>query len=143
MEEVGANTKPIRDFVNNIKQGKNIFKELENPQIPSYVQKFVLNTLLAIEKPTPYVASQFFFGREDPIPQMFQKFVNTLQAEKKCEVLKYYLARHIEVDGEDHGPLAEKLLEELAQREDPKYELILDGAINAVSHRVELWDGIY
>jgi len=26
MEEVGANTKPIRDFVNNIEKGRNIFK---------------------------------------------------------------------------------------------------------------------
>ena len=76
----------------------------------------MFNTLSAIEKPTPYVASQFFFGREDPIPQMFQRFVNTLEGEKKCEVLRYYLERHVEIDGGDHAPLAEKLLEELAEK---------------------------
>jgi len=34
-------------------------------------------------------------------------------------------------------------MEDLALREDPKYELILDGAINAVKQRIELWDGIF
>lgn len=74
---------------------------------------------------------------------MFQRFVNTLEKDKKCEMLKYYLKRHIEVDGEDHGPLAAKLIEDLAKREDEKYETILNGAINAVEYRIKLWDGIY
>jgi len=34
-------------------------------------------------------------------------------------------------------------MNELAAREDPKFEIILEGAINAVQHRIKLWDGIY
>jgi len=74
---------------------------------------------------------------------MFQRFVDTLDKDKSCDFLKFYLRRHIQVDGEEHGPLSEKLMNELAAKEDPRYELILAGAINAVEHRIKLWDGIY
>jgi len=72
---------------------------LKAPKIPGYVREFVGNTVSALDKPLPYVASQFFYGREDPIPAMFQRFVDTLDKDKKCEFLKYYLKRHIQVDG--------------------------------------------
>ena len=103
------------------------------------------NSFLTLEKSTPYVASQFFYGREDPIPMMFQRFVDNLDESKskKCEFLKYYLNRHIQIDGDEHGPLSQKLIEELAAQEDPTYEKIMDGAINAVENRIKLWDGIY
>jgi hypothetical protein len=39
--------------------------------------------------------------------------------------------------------MSQKLMDELAAREDPNYELILKGAINAVDYRIKLWDGIY
>ncbi len=47
------------------------------------------------------------------------------------------------MDGEEHGPLSQKLIEELAEKEDPNYDLIVKGAINAVQYRIKLWDGIY
>lgn len=56
--------------------------------------------------PTPYVASQFFYGRQDPIPQMFKQFVTNMGNDKKFDMLKYYLQRHIDVDGDEHGPMA-------------------------------------
>lgn len=74
------------------------------------MKKFVSNTVSSLDRPTSYIASQFFYGREDPIPQMFQRFVDTLDKDQSCEFLKYYLKRHVEVDGEEHGPLSEKLM---------------------------------
>ena len=56
--------------------------------------------------PTPYVASQFFYGRQDPIPQMFKQFVTYMGNGRKFDMLKYYLQRHIDVDGDEHGPMA-------------------------------------
>lgn len=55
-----------------------------NPKIPKYVQTFVNNTIDSIDRPTPYVAAQFFYGREDPIPQMFSNFVQTLSSDANC-----------------------------------------------------------
>jgi hypothetical protein len=47
---------------------------------------------------------------------MFQRLVDSLEKDKKCDILKYYLKRHIQVDGDDHGPLSMKLMQELAAR---------------------------
>jgi hypothetical protein len=91
----------------------------------------------------PYTAGQFFFGREDPIPQMFTKLVKTVEDNKlECKTLKYYLNRHIELDGSFHGPKTAHLLLHLSEKHDPEYKDILEGALNAIDYRIKLWDGI-
>ena len=64
----------------------------------------------------------FAFGREDIIPDMFRELlprpgdpcsVEVTEVEKKISVFRYYLERHIELDGKDHGPLAIRLVEQL------------------------------
>ena len=68
------------------------------------------------------VAAVFAFGREDIIPDMFRELlprpgdpcsVEVTEVEKKISVFRYYLERHIELDGKDHGPLAIRLVEQL------------------------------
>jgi hypothetical protein len=54
------------------------------------------------------VAAVFTFGREDVIPTMFSALLqgeddSGLQA---CTIFKYYLERHIELDGDEQGALA-------------------------------------
>ena len=64
----------------------------------------------------------FAFGREDIIPDMFRELLprsgdpcsaKLTEVEKKISVFRYYLERHIELDGKDHGPLAIRLVEQL------------------------------
>ena len=66
------------------------------------------------------VAAVFAFGREDLIPDMFREILpgsgdpcSANEVEKKISVFRYYLERHIELDGKDHGPLAIRLVEQL------------------------------
>ena len=62
------------------------------------------------------VAAAFTFGREDLIPEMFRGFIRDLDARRRdggVKTLRWYLDRHIEVDGEDHGPMALRMVAEL------------------------------
>ena len=54
----------------------------------------------------------------------------------------YYLERHIELDGGDHGPLALELISDLCGAENEKWEEVEETAINCLIARRKLWDGI-
>lgn len=100
MKEVGSDVSQIENYIVKLRNGVSVPEALKQAKIPSYVKTFVTNTVSSLDRPTPYIASQFFYGREDPIPQMFQKLVDTLDKDKSCEFLKFYLRRHVQVDGE-------------------------------------------
>ncbi len=81
---------------------------------------------------------------------MFQKFLdmpNTTTNEEKSHLkdapaFVLYLKRHIEVDGESHGPLSRKLLEQLCGDSDQKWSEATEAAELAIKQRTALWDGI-
>mgnify|MGYP003353415089 CR=1 FL=1 len=52
-----------------------------------------------------YFAAAFTFGREDLIPDMFPELVGRLSRQHpgRLDTFRYYLERHIEVDGGHHG----------------------------------------
>lgn len=82
----------------------------------------------------------FTYGREDPIPQMFQHILDNLDLD--APLLKLYLERHIALDGEDHGPAAHRLLEEALAKGQGTREEAMCAAIEAVEQRIRLWDSI-
>ncbi len=54
----------------------------------------------------------------------------------------YYLNRHIELDGDSHGPAAWKIIGELAGDDPLAIEQLKSAAEEAISARHGLWDGL-
>ena len=87
----------------------NFHERVFGETIPEAVYDFVRDTLRTADKASTHeVMAAFLFGREDPIPKMFQSIIDNkiLSDDKKLECFRLYLQRHIDVDGDDHGPLA-------------------------------------
>ena len=59
-----------------------------------------------------------------------------------CELLVRYLDRHVEVDGEDHGPLAERLLDRVCAQSDSGRAAAERAARESLAARRDLWDSV-
>lgn len=145
MEQAGADTGAIQQLVHVLAGGADvksaIAKNVSSPAIRSFLD-FTFDTIAA-GKPH-MVAAVFTFGREDLIPDMFLQIVKDLSAEaqQQFDIFKYYLERHIEVDGDHHSHLAIAMLEELCGDDAEKWKEAAGAAKDALEARIRLWDGV-
>jgi hypothetical protein len=56
---------------------------------------------------------------------------------------RYYLERHIGLDGDEHGPMASRLVTSLCGSNKSDWELAEETAVQCLVAREKLWDGIY
>ncbi|WP_299798478.1 DUF3050 domain-containing protein [uncultured Maribacter sp.] len=142
MVEVGADTTKISEFLNGVKTLDSILEVIENSDLNIAVKSFLNFTFETINTQQPHkIAAAFTFGREELIPDMFLKIVD--QAGKDTyPKLEYYLRRHIELDGDDHGPLSLKMIQELCGDDETKWYDVLECSEKALQQRIYLWDHI-
>jgi hypothetical protein len=146
MTRCGANTAAIDGFLAELGQGSSVPTALEVVGAPGCVRRFVLHTFDSIERgDICAMASAFTFGRENLLPAVFQRIVDELNVETGggLEDFRYYLNRHIGLDGDEHGPLATRLVLSLCGSDEARWQAAEQAAVKSLETRRDLWDGIY
>ena len=145
MKQIGANTSKIDRFINDIKQSGDYRDCINNYDLAEEIKDFLNFTFDTIEsKETHKIAAAFTFGRENVIPDMFIEIVRGLNKENSniASQFVYYLERHIELDGDDHGPIALKMIENLCGNDEKKWEEVKEISKKSIDMRIKLWSHI-
>ena len=146
MKSCGASTGVIEDFLDDVAKTQNIFVSIKTSNLHPKIKRFLEFTFTVIEQGKIHeIAAAFTFGREDLIPKMFTEILNRFEAnfpETDLSKLIYYFERHIELDADEHGPMAFKMLEVLCGNDAQKWKEVENISIEALQRRIELWDVI-
>jgi len=143
MEDAGADTKPMTRFLDLLAEGTSVPTALASASAPTAATEFVSTTWSIISAaPVHCQAAAFAFGREDLIPEMFDQVIKLDDQGGRLATFRDYLARHIEVDGEEHTPMAMQMLADLCGDDTAKWDECTAIITLAFQARVRLWDGI-
>ncbi|QIH39193.1 DUF3050 domain-containing protein [Flavobacterium sp. Sr18] len=146
MKACGANTAGIEDFLSEVDSLKNIFVAIKTSNLHPNIKAFLDFTFRVIEEGKSHeIAAAFTFGREDLIPSMFTEILKNFQAnfpETDLSKLIYYFERHIQLDADEHGPMAMKMITELCGTDAQKWSDVEEVSKLALEKRIGLWDAI-
>lgn len=144
MHEIGADTSTVDQFVTEVISGNRPVDALKRGDIHPAIQKFVSQTLeTAQHGQLVEVLGNFYFGREDLIPHMFQCLLDQWHLTKEqAPVFIFYLERHIELDSDEHGPAALKMLKSFTDGDDEALVKLEKAAEAAIKSRLMFWDAL-
>jgi len=145
MHQMGASSKPIQNLLLSLHNGLSIEKAIIGSDLSEKVKQFLNFTFeMAQDAPLHVKAAVFTFGREDLIPDMFNQILNEIYQEHpdKVSTFKYYIERHIEVDGGHHSHLALEMVSELCGQDVNKWKEATQASIKSLKMRTLLWDSI-
>ncbi|HJS00094.1 MAG TPA: DUF3050 domain-containing protein [Flavobacterium sp.] len=146
MEACGADISKVEHFLDEIQSLQNIFVAIKKSDLHPKIKAFLDFTFRVIEEGKPHeIAAAFTFGREDLIPSMFHAILKNFQEqfpETDLSKLIYYFERHIELDADEHGPMAMQMINDLCGDNAQKWTDVEEISILALEKRIELWDAI-
>ena len=143
MGRMGSDTQKIEIFMSKITQNMPVSEALDFAEVPDAVKNFVKVTFDTIYSNDAHkIASAFTFGREDLIPDMFIEIIQQTHEQESFEDFLYYLNRHVELDGDSHGPLSLEMILELCGDDQQKWSEVLATAKASLEVRISLWDYI-
>ena len=146
MDQCGADTVGIKTFIKEIQKHGDLNKAFAVAKTPSAAREFVNFTFNIINSNKVHLQSAIFtYGREDLIPGMFVSILNDIYKNfpDSISIFKYYIERHIEVDGDHHSNLAIQMTNNLCGEDANKWDEALVSIEEALDKRINLWDGVY
>jgi hypothetical protein len=144
MSEAGADRSAIDAFIDLLREGRPVLTSLKEAGAPEPSAEFTTTTWGFIESlPIHSQAAAFAFGREDLIPDMFDQVVEVnADLGNQLSTFVDYLRRHIQVDAEEHTPMAMQMLADLCGNDPDKWRECEETVNAALAARCRLWDGI-
>ena len=145
MHAAGADTSKVDRFLELLKDGYEPSSALAKVKNPESVDRFVLDTLEVVEHgELCEIAACFAFGREDLLPDLFEKIVQEINegSAGSLDDFQYYLTRHIELDGDEHGPMSKRMVESVCGDDPLLWKRAEVAAKRALEARLILWDGM-
>jgi hypothetical protein len=143
MKEVGASTNIIDSFLDEVRSD-GIEKALNFNLVPEPSREFMGYTFDLINRGKGHeIAASFAIGRESIVPIMFKRILEkTNISAEEAPVFHYYLERHAHLDGEHHGPMALRLLDDLCTDNEQKEKEVILEVESSLEARIKLWDGV-
>ena len=145
MAEAGTDTVPIDTFLAQLAAGTAWKAALEAAPVAWQVRAFVAYHVgLAESGSLAAVAGAFTLGREEVIPDMFNRLLLELGSRhpKRFGRLAHYLRRHVELDGDEHGPASLRMLEKVANGQSTARDEALEAGYKSLELRIGLYDSV-
>lgn len=147
MKDLGADTGAIQAFIDDVIATQNIFVSIKKSRLHDNIKAFLDFTFRVIDRGNPHeIAAAFTFGREELIPSMFTEILRNFRTnfpEANLDSLIYYFERHIELDADEHGPMAMQMIESLCGVDPVKWKEAEEISKLALEKRIGLWDAIH
>lgn len=143
MDEAGADTRPIRSFVSEVAAGSPWEASLQKIAVPPAAAGFVRTTMDIIGRPLWARVSAFTIGREEVIPSMFTSLIGELDLRRtQLTRLRWYLQRHVDVDGGRHGPMSARLFQRVCLVDEETRRRSVEVGLEVLRARAALWDAV-
>ncbi|MCW2260504.1 MULTISPECIES: DUF3050 domain-containing protein [Sphingobacterium] len=146
LDTLRGDSSEVNNFLKDVYEGGDILKVIAESTLHPNIKEFLIFTFDVIANGTAHeIAAAFTFGREDLIPDMFSSILKEIQLNfpnSNLEKLLYYFERHIELDADEHGPLAMKMIMELCEADPVKWKQVEQVSKIALQKRIKLWDAI-
>jgi len=146
MKACGASTAEVESFIQDVIVTQNIYVSIKTSSLHESIKAFLDFTFRVIDQGQPHeIAAAFTFGREDLIPAMFTEILRNFQVnfpETNLDKLIYYFERHIELDADEHGPMAMQMVAELCGNDIQKWKEVEEVSKLALEKRIGLWNAI-
>jgi len=150
MDDAGASTDVMRRFLEALPAdatagglGAAVRGAAVAAGVPAAAADFMDSTFAVIDRGRPWeIAAAFGIGREQAIPDMFAATLAAVGRETRCALFAEYLERHVELDGDEHGPMMLELIDALCGADESRWREAGAAANAALDARERLWTAL-